>query len=53
MSAVIREARRSDAKPISELMQQLGYYNIQPSPRLKYKGKLLKDIYEAYYSEGE
>ena len=28
-------------------------YSIQPSPRWTYKGRLLKDIYEEYYSDGD
>lgn len=28
-------------------------YNIQPSPKWKYQGRLLKDIYEGYYSDDD
>lgn len=28
-------------------------YNIQPSPKWKYNGRLLKDIYEEFYSDDE
>lgn len=28
-------------------------YSIQPSPKWKYQGRLLKDIYEEYYSDDE
>lgn len=28
-------------------------YSIQPSPKWKYQGKLLKDLYEEYYSDDE